>query len=174
MAPNRDGTILIENARLMFRNFAGREQTFNSAGDRNFCIMLEDELAEQMRADGWNIKELKPRDEGDLPQPYVQVKVNYGKGRPPRVCLVTSRGRNDLGADEIALMDIADIQKVDVIIRPYDWEIKRGTEVTTGRKAYLKTLFATLNEDELEMKYADMIEDDRAVDASEFRIEEPA
>jgi len=161
MAPN-DNTVLIENARLMFRNFAGREQNFNSAGDRNFCIMLDDDLASQLEADGWNVKYLKARDEGDTPQPYLQVKVNYGKGRPPRVIMVTSRNRNDLGADEVGLLDIADMKKVDVLIRPYDWEVSGKT----GRKAYLKTLFAFLNEDELELKYANLLQEDRDAEAS--------
>jgi hypothetical protein len=161
--PPPDGTVLFRDARIMFRNFTGRKQQFNSEGERNFCLMIDDpEQAAQLRKDGWNVKQLKPRDEGDEPQDYIQVKVAYGKGRPPRVALVTSKGRNDLGADEISILDVADIRKIDVIIRPYDWEV----DDNRGRKAYLKTLFATLNEDELEAEYAHILDDDRNVEAA--------
>lgn len=166
--PVRDETLLIEDADIMFRNFAGREQTFNSEGDRNFCVMLDSrpDLVERLTKDGWNVKYLKPREEGDEPRPYLQVKVSYGKGRPPRCVMITSRQRTDLGADEVAILDVVDIKKVDLIIRPYSWEVN-GKQ---GVKAYLKTIMVTLNEDELERKYADildMTEEARNNDASE-------
>lgn len=148
---NRDN-LIIEDARIMFRNFAGREQQFNSAGDRNFCLMLEPELAEQLKRDGWNVKELRAREDGDEPQPYLQVSVNYGKGRPPRVVLINSRGRLDLGADEVSILDYADIKQIDVVINPYEWEVSGNS----GIKAYLKNAFVTINEDALERKYADL------------------
>lgn len=156
MAQN-DGNLLIENARLIFRNFAGKEQQYNSAGDRNFCVLLEPELAAQMRKDGWNVKELKAREEGDEPQAYVQVTVNYGKGRPPRCVLVSSRGRSDLGPDEVEIFDWADIKQADIILRPYHWDVN-GNQ---GIKAYLKTAFITINEDQLELKYAELQDADK-------------
>lgn len=152
--PQNDGNVMIEGARLMFRNFAGKEQQFNSAGDRNFCILLEPERAVEMRRDGWNVKELKAREEGDEPTPYVQVAVNYGKGKPPRCVLITSKTRSEMGADEVEILDWADIKTADVIIRPYDWEVNGNK----GRKAYLKTIFVTINEDELELKYAEQLQ----------------
>lgn len=148
----RIDNLIFEDATIMFRNFTGKEQTFNSAGDRNFCLFLEPEKAESMKIEGWNVKQLRPREEGDEPQAYVQVAVSYGKGRPPRIVLITSRGRVDLGGDEVALLDFADIKKVDVILNPYEWDVNGNK----GVKAYLKTAFITLNEDELEMKYADL------------------
>ena len=148
-----DNTVLIEDARLVFRNFAGREGQFNREGDRNCCVLLDQELAEAMAADGWNIKALRSREEGEPDQPYIQVSVNF-RGRPPRVVQITSRGRVDLGEQEVEVLDWVDIAHVDLIFRPYEWNVNGKT----GIKAYLKSLFVTIEEDALEEKYA-MVDD---------------
>lgn len=143
--------VMVENATLLFRNFAGRERTFNSEGDRNFSLMLPPETAKDLLKEGWRVKQLKPRegeDEGDY---HLKVNVNYGKGRPPRCVMITSRGRVDLGSDEVEILDWADIRKVDVIVNGY-WSDMAGG----GFGGYLKSIFVTINEDELELKYADV------------------
>ena len=54
--------IVMENARLIFRNFEGREEKYNRKGDRNFGLVIEDvEVAEQLIADGWNVKNFTPK-----------------------------------------------------------------------------------------------------------------
>lgn len=150
MAPN-DNTVTMEGVRIVFRNFSGKEGMYNREGDRNFSVLLDDEIAEKMEADGWNIKRLKPREEGDEPQPYLQVSVNF-RGRPPRIVMITSRGRTILGEDEVALLDWADISNVDLIVRPYEWAVNSKT----GIKAYLQSIYVTIEEDDLERKYADL------------------
>lgn len=146
-----DGTLVMEDARIVFRNFAGAEGMYNREGDRNFCVLLEEDLAAEMMADGWNIKRLKPRDGEEQGTAYIQVSVGF-KGRPPRMVMVTSRGRIELGEDECVLLDWADIDKVDLIIRPYHWNVNGRT----GVKAYLKSIFVVIHEDYLELKYADV------------------
>lgn len=152
MARN-DNTVTMEGVRIIFRNFAGREGMYNREGDRNFAVLLDDPIAEEMAKDGWNVKWLKPRegDEEATEQAYLQVSVNF-KGRPPRVVMITSRGRTNLTADEVELLDWADIRNVDLIVRPYEWAVNGKT----GIKAYLQSLFITIEEDELELKYADV------------------
>jgi hypothetical protein len=152
MAPLKvENTVTIEDARIVFRNFAGVEGQYNRAGDRNFCVLLDEGIAKILDDDGWNIKALKGREEGDPDQPYIMVTVSF-KGRPPLVTMITSKGRTSLGPDEIEILDWADIKTVDLILRPYNWTV--GDK--SGVKAYLKTLFVTINEDELELKYANM------------------
>lgn len=143
--------ITIEGARILFRNFSGKEGEYNREGDRNFVLLLDDGVAQELANEGWNIKHLKPREEGDEPQPYVQVTVSY-KGRPPRVVLITSRGRTNLDEDTIEVLDWCDIQHVDLMLNPYHWTVKDKS----GIKAYLHAIYVTIVEDELELKYADV------------------
>lgn len=153
--PANDNTVTLENVQIIFRNFAGKEGQYNSEGDRNFAVLLTPEMADGLSADGWNVKTTKERelDEGELTggEPYLPVKVGY-KGRPPTVVMVTSRGRTNLGEGEVEILDYADIQNVDMIIRPYDYNVNGKS----GRKAYLKSIYVTINEDDLELKYADV------------------
>lgn len=148
-----DGTLLIEDAQIIFPNFSGREGMYNREGDRNFCVIIDEKLAEELVRDGWNIKTLKPREQGDPERLCLQVSVGF-KSRPPKIVMITSRGRTSLSEDEIELLDWADFKTVDLIIRPYEWTVNgKG-----GIKAYLKSLFATIIEDALELKYADIEE----------------
>ena len=156
MAEDRMGNVVLEDVRIIFRNFAGKEGQYNREGDRNFAALLDEKTAGDMEMNGWNIKYLKPREEDEAPQPYIQVSVNY-RGRPPRVVMVTSRGRTPLGEEEVDILDWADIRTTDMIIRPYEWTVNGKS----GVKAYLQSLFATIEEDELELKYADVPDADQ-------------
>lgn len=150
-----DNTVLMEDVRIIFRNFSGKEGPYNREGDRNFSVLLDDRIAKQLHKDGWLVKELKPRedDEEQVGQPYLPVTVGY-KIRPPRVVLVTSRGRTHLGEEEIGMLDWADIEHIDLIVNPSHWTVNGKT----GIKAYLQSLYVTINEDALELKYADIDE----------------
>lgn len=151
MSEKKTNTVVLEDARIVFRNFSGKEGQYNREGDRNFAVLLDEELASLLDRDGWNVKLLKPREEGDNPQPYIQVAVNF-RGRPPRIVMITSRGRTTLGEDEVNILDWAEIQTCDLIIRPYEWAVNGKT----GVKAYLQSIFVTIEEDQLELKYADV------------------
>ena len=116
--------IIIENARIIFRNFRGEESKYNRAGNRNFCVIIEDsEQAEKLSNDGWNVRLLAPRDEDEEPRHYIQVAVSF-ENIPPKVYMIT---------------------------RPYSWEVNGKT----GIKAYLKTMYVTIEEDEFAEKYAE-------------------
>ena len=151
----QDGTVVMEGVQIIFRNFTGKEGQYNREGDRNFAVLLDPPIAEAMAEDGWNVKWLKPReyDEDDAaPQAYLQVSVNYGKGRPPRVVQITSRGRTNLDENSVEILDWVDITNVDMIIRPYAWDVSGKT----GIKAYLQSIYVTIEEDPLEQKYAEL------------------
>lgn len=151
----QDNTVLMEGVKIIFRNFEGKEGQYNRSGDRNFAVLISETVAEAMAADGWNVKWLKPREdveEEQEPQAYLQVTANFDKGRPPRVVMITSRGRTNLDEDTVDMLDWADIQNTDLIVRPYEWSVNGKT----GIKAYLQSIYVTVEEDELERKYAEM------------------
>lgn len=149
-------TVMVEGARLIFRNFAGKEDKYNSAGERNFCVVLDQETADRLAADDWNVRTLEAREEGDDATFYLPVKVSY-KFRPPRVVMITSTGRTTLDESSIEVLDYADMRNVDLIVRPFNWGPINGK---TGVKAYLQSMFVTLEEDELERKYAQITDSD--------------
>ena len=152
MARATSEQIMVENARIAFRNFRGEEDQYNRAGNRNFAVLLPEDLARQLVEEGWNVKTLKAREEGDTEQPYIQINVAY-KVAPPTIVMITSKNRTFLGEDEVALMDTADIKNVDLIFTPYHWNVSGNT----GVKAYLKKMFVTIEEDALDLKYADVL-----------------
>lgn len=149
MAKNTERQVLIENAHILFRNFAGAEGPYNRAGDRNFAVLLPDELAAKLAKDGWNVKMLQAREEGDAPVPYLQVAVKY-ENRPPRIVMISSTANTNLNAGTVDCLDYAEIAKADILINPYDWEVNGKS----GIKAYLKSMYVTIEEDALELKYA--------------------
>lgn len=153
-----DGTYMLENATILWPNFSGKETKYNAAGEKNFSVILDEDTAAAMLRDGWNVKRRKPRDEDydEIGDPHIEVKVNYGGGRPPRIVMLTSRGRTDLTEELVEILDAVEIISADLIVRPYRWEV-RGQG---GIKAYLKTLYVRILEDPLDLKYADEVKGD--------------
>lgn len=149
---DRRKALVIENAHIFSRNFSGKEGKYNPEGRRNFCVFIDNlSLAEDMKEDGWNVRYLDPREEGDEPKAFIQVAVSF-KNIPPKVILVTRRGQTTLGEDEVNMLDWAEIENVDLSINPSPWEVNGNR----GIKGYLKSIYVTIVEDELDAKYYDV------------------
>lgn len=159
-------TVVMEGVRMIFRNFRGEPGPFNQDGAKNFGVVLPENIAEAMAADGWNVKTLNPRDEEieENPEadgtPWLPVKLGYGKGKPPLVVQITDRGRTNLTEETVDVLDWVEVRRdeqtgldmVDLIVRPYHYNV-RGSQ---GIAAYLQSLYVTINEDPLAVKYGEL------------------
>lgn len=154
--------IPIQNARIAFRNFAGRAGKYNAEGRMNFVVLLDPEDGDILSRLGWNVKVLKPKPDNpdQEPKPYIQVSVSF-KVKPPKVIVINSAGTQiALDEDSVNMLDWADIENIDITIRPHVWLVNDKI----GVKAYLKTFYATLVEDEIEQKYANILDHKDDVD----------
>lgn len=126
----------IDDARIIYRNFAGRGDKYNREGDRNFAVVIPDEeMANELTNLGWNVKIKPPREDGDTPFMFLPVKVKFND-RGPNVYLKTGNVQNRLDEESVGLLDNIDIIGVDLDIRPFDWDVN-GKQ---GRTAYLQSI----------------------------------
>ena len=126
----------IDDARIIYRNFAGRGDKYNREGDRNFAVVIPDEdMANDLTKLGWNVKIKPPREDGDTPFMFLPVKVKFND-RGPNVYLKTGNVQNKLDEESVGLLDNIDIIGVDLDIRPFDWDVN-GKQ---GRTAYLQSI----------------------------------
>lgn len=146
---NRNMSYTFKDVKLLFRNFAGRSGPYNNDGARNFHVLLNEQTSRELEKQGWRVKQMKDQEDGTPGDKHLKVNVNYKTGRPPRIVLVTSKGQTDLGPDEAASIDVADIEKADLVVNGWYSDMAGG-----GYSAFLKTLFVTIREDELELMYA--------------------
>lgn len=145
------GILQIDDARIIYRNFAGRGDKFNREGDRNFAVVIDDQaIADELIELGWNVKIKPPREEGEDAFMYLPVKIKFNE-RGPRVYLESGRNRVKLDEDTIECLDNVDIINVDLDIRPYDWEVQDKT----GRTAYLQTMCVEQQLDRFAARFAE-------------------
>lgn len=153
--PRVTENLKIEDAHILFRNFSGRESKYNRAGQRNFCVYIDDpEDAQRLINDGWNVRVRPPRDNDGEPSYYIQVSVSF-ENIPPTIYMLTKRKKVKLDEKSIDTLDFAEIRNIDLTIRPYNWVIQEGTpNEKSGVKAYLRTMYVVIDEDEFAEKYA--------------------
>ena len=143
--------VTLRNVRIIFRNFAGVPTKFNpSGGKRTFSVLLNQNEADELSGMGFNVKALKQRDPDEDPAFHLPVEVSY-RVKPPRIIFISNQGRKRTVIDEdtVNLIDYTDIEKIDLTINPYEWEMENAR----GVKAYLKTMYITIREDELDIEY---------------------
>lgn len=141
-----------ENAKIGFRNFEGRRDQFNPNGSREFVIFLEDDRAQQLENDGWNVKYPKPNpdipEEEDERNPFLPVEVSYANF-PPKVVLIAGEQITRLEEDSLDMLDWAELENIDIVVNPYNWEMNGRT----GVKAYAKAVYVTIVTDAFADKY---------------------
>ena len=143
------GILQIEDARIIYRNFAGIGSKYNRDGDRNFAVIIPNqEIADELIADGWAVKIKPPRDEDDSPFMYLPVKVKFNN-RGPAAYVKSGNSVQRLNKETIGMLDEIDIQSVDMDLRGYDWEVNGKT----GRSAYLQAINVIQNIDRFGAQY---------------------
>lgn len=163
--PNSREPVFLEGVQIMWRNFRGEGSDFNAEGKRNFCIILEEDVAEALELGGWNVKRTKPQEDGSQTA-FLPVEASYKGRKPPEVVLIDKR-MTPLNEDTVAMADGVEIEFCDVFIRPYDW--KKGRD--SGRKAYLMGIAITLARNPIHEKYAHLEEESDTTVVQQLALE---
>lgn len=152
---NNPSDLMIEDAKLLFTNFAGSPTRYNSeGGKREFSVALPLNLVEDLEKDGWNVKYRKNADgEFDPERPYLGVKVSY-KFRPPAIWLIAGGRKQLMTEDTVGTLDNITIKTTDVVIHPSVYDV-RGQQ---GISAYVKELYVVMDDESASFasKYADL------------------
>lgn len=131
--------IKISGAKIVNRNFRGEERRFNKAGDRNFILVIPEDMVEDLLAEGWNVKQFKPSDDGTPGDHFIRVKVGFDK-RPPMIWLVTEKAgkkvRTMMTANTIGELDYANIIDCKLTVRPYIYD--------GGVTGYVETMYVEI------------------------------
>lgn len=152
---NNPSDLMIEDAKLLFTNFAGSPTRYNSEGGRReFSVALPLNLVEDLERDGWNVKFRKNSEgEFDPERPYLGVKVSY-KFRAPAIWLIAGGRKQLMTEDTVGTLDNITIKTADVVIHPSVYDV-RGQQ---GISAYVKELYVVMDDESASFasKYADL------------------
>ena len=160
----------VDNARIIWTNFAGVEKDFNHSGKRNFVWAIPDvlnfrdgqisglELAQRLAGEGYNIKHRSSRDGLDGEEfDHVRIDISYetAKGQPieeinpdwyPRIYLLDDNNcALEITRDGIGMLDGKRILYAYFEFRPCPWNFNNKT----GTAAKLKRIFLNVRKDPL-------------------------
>lgn len=164
--------IQLKGYEITYKNLAGRpsKNGYNREGNRNFCVVLDDETADRMANDGWNVR-IKQFDDGSR-RNTLQVAVRYDIERyRPTVYLVTPKSdgkfvKTRLTEDTISELDPATITDTRLLINPSIWH-----DSATGHdrvKAYLTLGYFVVEADPFEDDFPTDEDDDADYEDTPF------
>lgn len=156
-------TLKLEGVKLTWLDFKGQGK-YNKTHAREFHVILDREMAEELEAQGYNIRWPKPFEtDEELPEGFEDRRLPTMKvtlSRTPNVSRlvriytveegykyrVDTRNNNELDdLDDLG----PDILYADIVINPYHWEI----DGRKGISAYVASLYLILATDEFSHKY---------------------
>lgn len=152
----------LDNADILFRNFAGVEKQYNAPGDRNFCVRLDEAIANELASMGISVKILEPREEGGEPLRFIKVKVkdfskiyaaNVGQKWPDDMSLAERKEKQRLSESSYYSLDEATIQNAWITVSIYHWEMGTGANKKSGVSLSLGEGFFKLVPNELERMF---------------------
>lgn len=133
--------ITIDKTRFIFKtNFAGdpTKERYRST-TRYGNIVIDEDLAMDLRRDGFNVRETSPRDTDGpdfKPEYFIKAVAKYDGPYPPKIYLV-SGDSDPVLLDKESLVDIdrARIAKVRVVLSPW------MNEETRKGSFYIRTMY---------------------------------
>jgi hypothetical protein len=134
-------TVKVENARIIFRNFSGKERKNNEEGERTFCVVLDDSTAKELSKSKWDVKWFNDVKQDDVSIPYLQVTINPNAFFPS-VIIVEKDCRRIFNEDTVPMLDKIKIKSANVTMNGYSWVVGNHR----GVKVYLEELIATIEE----------------------------
>ena len=142
-----NGDLSVEGAAIIYKNFDGGPTKFNPAGGkRTFSLVVPQDIADQLVADGWNVKVRHSEDGPEDDMFYTEIVVNLESQYPPKLHLITRFAEREsmieLDASNIKELDNNFLYNVDLIIHPFNHGRVNAAGATV--KGYLKTLYATV------------------------------
>ncbi|MBR5862190.1 MAG: hypothetical protein IKZ08_02575 [Bacteroidales bacterium] len=146
------GHLQIDDARIIFRNFEGRGDQYNREGERNFAVIIPtQEMAGALADAGWNVTIRAPREPGEEPFMFLKVKVNYYDNFGPVAYLNSAGNVRKLDEESIGILDKIELARVDMDIRPHDWNYAGRS----GRTARLDKIHVIQELDRFAARYAE-------------------
>lgn len=152
MANTRNKQMQIEDATVLWTwsNFDGQAGKYNKEGERYFVLKLTPQEADELLERGWNVRVREPREDRDEIEPLytLNVAIRFDP-YPPNIWLITTNSKQRLDEEDVQVLGYTPIAKMDVILNGHEYV----TPDRSGIKAYLKTMVALVEEDDLELKY---------------------
>lgn len=131
-ARDNNGNLLVRDAVIMqgrnangnWSNFSGRKTKVNpNGGKRTFNIVLPEDVALELRDEGWNIKMMQPRDDQEDILYFTEIVLNMEKKVEPDVYLCTEwagkKKKTRLHGDDVGQLDDIRFAHADVNIYPH-------------------------------------------------------
>ncbi len=141
-----NGDLVVEGAAIIYKNFSGNPTRFKSDGGKpTFSLVVPQTIADELVADGWNVKEKPPVEEGDESVFYTEIVVNMNSTYPPRIHILTKSGNNEATVDitEDNLHELDKNALTDIVLTIHPYVHGRANAKGSTVKGYLKSMYAT-------------------------------
>ena len=150
------GNLVLEDAKFFGRpNFSGELDRFND-DRRKFTVLIPNEIADQLREMGWNVKTSIPTEEEvtegreTLSHLKVMVDMSDDPGKGADVWVIQGEDREKLTTSTVAILDRSRLEAMDLELRAWEYN---PDEHPGQYSARLVTLVATLRPNILDQKY---------------------
>lgn len=133
--------IIVEDAKLHYRNFDGEKSQSNPKGALGLGLILDPAKKDFYYEEGWKIKVKEYDDPDRETRYYIPVTISFDNPKHmPRIGVLNVKRNviSEVKPEQLHLYQRnADIIRYDVIVTPYCWTMPDGS---SGVKAYLKEL----------------------------------